>query len=436
MPHLFGVFPDFFSSHNDMIEYKGGPTVYVGIVKGKKINFVLNTPYVCIQTGVCMQGAFTAEAAVPNILFEGHQYPTLEFESCALKGSFELSEVVIGIDYHWERVEPQQFNGGLLLSMEGDEVRAVNHIDVERYLACVISSEMSDTASLPFLKAHAVISRSWLIAQIEQKNKVLPTTERGMDTPEERICWYDRAEHTGFDVCADDHCQRYQGFGRLDNEKVMKAVDETRGEVLMYESEICDARFSKCCGGMSEKYESCWDNTPHPYLTPVKCNPNPYGMPLCDTTDAEILEQVLNDYDQETHGFFKWEVRYGQQELSELVCRRTGVDFGTIIDLVPLEKGVSGRIIRLRIVGTLRTMIIGKELEIRHALSESHLYSSAFTVVKEVVDGETSFLLKGRGWGHGVGLCQIGAAVMGEKGYSYQEILKHYYTGVEIVKRY
>lgn len=420
-----------------MIEFKGGPTVNVGIVKGKKINFVLNTPYLCIQTGVCMQGAFTAEAATPNILFEGHQYPALEFESCAIGGSFELCEVTIGIDYHWQRVEAQQFNGGLLLSMEGDEVRAVNHIDVERYLACVISSEMSDTASLPFLKAHAVISRSWLISQIEQKkNKVLSTTERGIDTPEERICWYDRAEHSEFDVCADDHCQRYQGFGRVDNEKVMEAVDETRGEVLMYDSKICDARFSKCCGGMSEKYESCWDDTPHPYLAPVKCNPNPYGMPLCDTSDVEILEQVLNDYDRETHGFFKWEVRYGQQELSELVRRRTGIDFGAIMDLVPLDRGVSGRIIRLRIVGTLRTMIIGKELEIRHALSESHLYSSAFTVVKEEVEGLVSFLLKGRGWGHGVGLCQIGAAVMGEKGYSYQDILKHYYTGVDIVKRY
>ncbi len=362
-----------------MIEFKGGPTISVGIVKGKKISFVLNTPYLCTQTGVCMHGAFTAEATAPTILFEGNHYPTLEFESCAIGGNFELCEVMIGIDYHWQRIESQCFNGGLVLSLEDDEVRAVNHIDVERYLACVISSEMSDTASLPFLKAHAVISRSWLISQLEQKKNVVPfTTDRGLDTPGERICWYDRAEHVGFDVCADDHCQRYQGFGRMDNEKVMKAVDETRGEVLMYDSEICDARFSKCCGGMSEKYETCWDEMPHPYLAPVKCNPNPYGMPLCDTSDAEILEQLLNDYDRETHGFFKWEVRYTQQVLSELVCRRTGIDFGMITDLEPLERGVSGRIIRLRIIGTLRTMIIGKELEIRHALSESHLYSSAF----------------------------------------------------------
>ena len=309
---------------------------------------------------------------------------------------------------------------------------------------------MSGTSSVELLKAHAVISRSWLLAQIGKAPKLKiensklkvgqasheSDSQKG-STPEANsqfstlnfqfIKWYDREAHTHFDVCADDHCQRYQGVSRKVTPQVYEAIRATRGIVLSYEGEVCDARFSKCCGGRTELYESCWDDTPHPYLSVV-------DDPFCNTDDPKILSEVLNHYDQSTD-FYRWTVQYTQAELSDLVRRRSGFDYGDIIDLIPIERGPSGRIVRLQFVGTKATRIIGKELEIRRTLSETHLYSSAFEIEKEEGLSPT-FILHGRGWGHGVGLCQIGAAVMGAKGYNYKEILHHYYPEAELTEWY
>ena len=305
---------------------------------------------------------------------------------------------------------------------------AINELPVERYLTSVISSEMSASASLEFLKAHAVISRSWLLAQIEKRQR----HEQGGDSffsftkkDDELIRWYDREDHTIFDVCADDHCQRYQGITKASNSQVAEAISETRGQVLTYGNEICDARFHKCCGGRTEEFQYCWEDTPKPYLVS-------FEDPYCNTSDETILKQVLNDFDQETPDFYRWTVEYSQAELSELISRKLKEDFGEIQELIPLERGKSGRIWKLKIVGTKKTFTIGKELEIRRALSESHLLSSAFEVEKQ---GDR-FILHGKGWGHGVGLCQIGAAVMGEQGKTYDEILLFYYRNAQIKQLY
>lgn len=349
--------------------------------------------------------------------------------------SFTLKDVVIGIDFHWERKEDQTFKGALKLIEEDGMLRAVNVVPVETYLTSVISSEMSANASLELLKAHAVISRSWLLRQMEHKIK--DPGDRGIENEDVVVRWYDSEAHVLFDVCADDHCQRYQGITRQSNQKVVEAIDMTRGEVLMSQGEVCDARFSKCCGGVMETFENCWEEEPKPYLVgkedivmgDVVRN---HGVvdAYCNTKDARILSQVLNNYDQETVNFYRWTVRYSTDELSELVKRRSGIDFGTILDIVPVMRGVSDRIVLLKIVGSKRTITVGKELEIRKWLSESHLYSSAFDVEKTA----EGFVLRGKGWGHGVGLCQIGAAVMGDKGFNYKEILEHYYPNSSIEK--
>jgi SpoIID/LytB domain protein len=303
---------------------------------------------------------------------------------------------------------------------------------------------MSATASLELLKAHAVISRSWLLKPIihNEHNANAVLEQR---TDDELIKWYERDSHELYNVCADDHCQRYQGITRARTENVRLAIEATRGLVLMSDGEICYARFSKSCGGVSEVFESCWADEHYPYLERVVDSQQSIVMDLtveenadawirgehdsfCNTHDKEILSQVLNNYDQETTDFYRWKVEYTTEQLSELVARRSGIDFGTIMALEPVERGVSGRLTRLRIVGTKRTMVVGKELEIRRWLSESHLYSSAFVVDKT----EDGFRLIGAGWGHGVGLCQIGAAVMGAKGYKYDEILRHYFVNSEL----
>ncbi len=347
--------------------------------------------------------------------------------------SFMLKDVVIGISFHWERKENQTFRGALKLIAEDGELRAVNVVSVETYLTSVISSEMSANASLELLKAHAVISRSWLLRQMEHKIKEL---DRGVVSDEVVVRWYDSEAHSLFDVCADDHCQRYQGITRQGNSNVVEAIEETRGEVLMSEGEVCDARFSKCCGGVMETFENCWEEEPKPYLVgkedivmgDVVRN---HGVvdAYCNTNDRRILSQVLNNYDQETLNFYRWTVEYDTNELSDLVRRKSGIDFGTITNLVPVMRGASGRIVLLKIVGDKKTLTVGKELEIRKWLSESHLYSSAFDVEKT----SKGFILHGKGWGHGVGLCQIGAAVMGDNGFNYREILEHYYpnSGIE-----
>lgn len=438
------------------------PKVHVGILSEPQIAFNLPTPYRMGGTEVCGQQTVTYDAG--KIRWNGRLYDELLFEPHnESTDAFELLDVTIGINFHWERKENQRFLGALKIIVEEDKLTAINMIKVEDYLTSVISSEMSATASLELLKAHAVISRSWLLAQI-QKNKEIAETKTDYSaftqSEEELIRWYDREDHTRFDVCADDHCQRYQGITRASTEIVKQAIAATYGQILMYDGRICDARFSKCCGGAFEEFQYCWEDVKHPYLakqrdyrvntqklTPpdlrqedevekwIRTSPEAF----CNTTDKRILSQVLNNYDQETTDFYRWKVTYTQDELSALILKRSGVDYGQIIDLVPVARGTSGRLWKLKIVGTKKTLTIGKELEIRRTLSNSHLYSSAFVVDKEDISAEGipgRFVLTGAGWGHGVGLCQIGAAVMGEQGYTYDAILLHYYIDAQIEKLY
>ena len=401
------------------------PTIDVGIMQGKELSFAFNTPYTDGLTSY--EGQQTASLDNGAILFNGARHEGLTFSACGNEeATFSLHGVTIGKEFHWQQQETQTFQGSLLLRIIDGELHAINRIPIEDYLTSVIASEMSGTSSVELLKAHAIISRSWLLAQLKENDNISKVKDNcQLSTVNSQIIkWYDREAHTHFDVCADDHCQRYQGVSRKVTPQVYEAIRATRGIVLSYEGEVCDARFSKCCGGITELYESCWDDTPHPYLSVVH-------DPFCNTDDPKILSEVLNHYDQSTD-FYRWTVEYTQRELSDLVRRRGGFDYGDILDLIPIERGPSGRIVRLQIVGTKATRIIGKELEIRRTLSESHLYSSAFDVEKR----ETSFVLHGSGWGHGVGLCQIGAAVMGAQGYNYQEILHHYYPEAMLMEWY
>ncbi|WP_337638974.1 DUF4922 domain-containing protein [Prevotella sp.] len=442
------------------------PSVSVGIVSGAKISFSLNKPY--MAKGNLIEGEQTVEFHEGGILWNGMQYRELTFHPQSTDASFSLHDVTIGVNFHWERQETQTFLGTLRLVVDSDKVCAINELPVETYLESVISSEMSATSSIELLKAHAVISRSWLLAQIEQRRK--QQTSAGQNgffsfirKDDELIKWYDREDHTIFDVCADDHCQRYQGITKATSPQVAQAIHATRGQILLNDNEICDARFSKCCGGATEEFQYCWENIKKPYLVAVRDVANVQSkedastnLPdltieanaeqwirtapesLCNTNDRQILSEVLNDYDQETTDFYRWHVTYTQEQLQDLVTERLKIDFGSIVDLIPVERGRSGRICRLKIVGTKQSFTIGKELEIRRALSDTHLYSSAFVVDKDdVKDGvPQTFRLTGAGWGHGVGLCQIGAAVMGAKGYNYDQILLHYYRGAEIKKIY
>jgi SpoIID/LytB domain protein len=393
-----------------------------------------------------------------DIMFDGNLSEELTFEPMSDDCSIDIKNVVIGINFHWQRCENQRFKGSLKFIVEGGKLTAINQIKVEDYLTSVISSEMSATASEELLKAHAVISRSWLLNPIMNKNKEAGQNVSLIREDERIIRWYERDAHKRYDVCADDHCQRYQGITRASTTTVAKAIEATRGEVLMANKKICDARFSKSCGGISESFENCWEPERHSYLIPIVDNNDvPLGFELdltdetnaqewirrspqafCNTTDKNVLAQVLNNYDQETTDFYRWKVEYTQEELAELLARRSNIHFGQIIDLIPEKRGASGRIIELKIVGTERTMTVGKELEIRKWLSNSHLYSSAFVVDKSNIENgiPQHFTFTGAGWGHGVGLCQIGAAVMGEKGYKYDEILLHYFKGAELKKIY
>lgn len=460
------------------------PRITVGILSGKEIEFSFPTAFISSDgTEICGTQKVICQSG--KIIWQEKEYDVLSFIPPQNSSTyFELIDVTIGINFHWERKEIQRFKGELRIIIEDDKLTAINVISIEEYLTSVISSEMSATASLELLKAHAVISRSWLLNKLginkwKAHNDEVETNPTLIDsqlissqltdsqhvnsqpTNSQFIKWYDHEAHTNFDICADDHCQRYQGITRASTPQAIEAVSATRGETLMYEGGICDARFSKCCGGAFEEFQNCWENVKHPYLIGQRDRKiggdNEIGTKLpdltieaeaenwirtspgsfCNTQDKKILNQVLNNYDQETADFYRWKVCYSQQELTELIHKRSGIDFGQIVDLIPVERGTSGRLIRLKIIGTLRTLIIGKELEIRRTLSSSHLYSSAFVVDKEG-DGEipSRFTLTGAGWGHGVGLCQIGAAVMGEKGYDYKEILSHYYPGSNLEKQY
>lgn len=429
------------------------PEILVGIMSAQKINFVLHGDFTASNNKV-YNGSYDAEYQSDKIIFDNISFDELKFIPVNEKSFFELIDVVIGIGFHWERKENQSFKGNLKLIKENKNIRAINEVKVEDYLTSVISSEMSATASEELLKAHAVISRSWLLHPPAQDKFI--NTEK--ESKERIIRWYERDAHTNFNVCADDHCQRYQGITRASTPTVEKAINATQGEVLMYDNEICDTRFSKCCGGISESFENAWAPVHYPYLTKITDNPvMPVGYntnlkieknaekwilnspeAFCNTTEPKVLSQILNNYDQETTDFYRWKVEYSQQQLSELISRKSCIDFGEIIDLIPLMRGESGRIIELKIVGTKQTVTVGKELEIRKWLSESHLYSSAFIVEKcDFINNiPQKFTIIGAGWGHGVGLCQIGAAVMGEKGYKYDEILLHYFKDTELKKIY
>lgn len=424
------------------------PVIKVGIMSSPSITVVFHGRYTLDGKPVESEVPLTLDAAMDG---EPIYMPAEPDTGC-----FEVRDVTIGVNFHWQRREDQMFRGAASFIREQGMITLVNHVPAEDYLLSVISSEMNAEASEEFLKAHAVISRSWLLAQTRSRGAG-PRFESCVRTPGSLIRWYDHTDHARFDVCADDHCQRYQGICRQTTDTVRRAVEATSGEVLVCDGELVDARFSKCCGGVFEEFENCWEPVHHSYLVARRDSAAPDDFPdlrvedearkwihghpdaFCADPSPEVLAQVLNSYDRETSDFYRWTVEYSRDEIAGLIRRRSGIDFGDIIDLVPLERGTSGRIVRLKIVGTLRTMVIGKELEIRRTLSESHLYSSAFTVERRNPDAAGvpgSFVLRGAGWGHGVGLCQIGAAVMGARGYGYRDILAHYFTGAEISKLY
>ena len=421
-----------------------------------QINFRLEGNY--LFSGKTYTGEQQVQYKNGLIEFDGQSLPKISLAPVGADDTFVLKDVVIGINFHWERKEDQQFNGSLEFIVEDERITAINTLPIDTYLISVIASEMSATSSIELLKAHTVISRSWLLSQIEKRQAIEITDATYISnskTDLEWIRWWDREDHQNFDVCADDHCQRYQGITRASQsiEAVTKAVMETSGEILTSDRAICDARYSKCCGGVFEEFQNCWEPVKYPYLSKSydgKETDLPTPLPdlsqeaaaevwirsappaFCNTQDQAILSQVLNSYDQETTKFYRWSLFYTTQELSDLIRRRLEIDFGTISDLIPLERGTSGRITKLKVVGSKQTLVIGKELLIRKALSESHLYSSAF-VVDKTPDG---FTLTGAGWGHGVGFCQIGAAVMASTGYDYRTILAHYFTGSQLTKQY
>ena len=450
-----------------MINTTKEPNINVGILTEKQINFELHGDFKTLGMKQTFSGRYTAEIIndrivckrgnekieiSDEIIFEP-QDPSIE--------SFLLKDVTIGVKFHWERKEKQRFTGSLKLLKNNGLITAINILPIENYLVSVISSEMSAKSSLQLLKAHAIISRSWLLSQIE-KSKEFKSGKSHVKSDSqnetEHIKWYDREDHTLFDVCADDHCQRYQGVTKVFTEGARQAVKQTSGVVLTSNNKICDTRYSKSCGGISESFENVWEPVKYSYLSSIidyKFEPESYNFDFsnelnarkwitsnppafCNTHDKRILSQVLLDYDQETTDFYRWKIEYTQQEISNLIKKNTGIDYGEIKDLIPIERGVSARLIKLKIVGTKKTLIIGKELEIRRTLSTSHLYSSAFVVDKEDIQNgiPQKFILRGAGWGHGVGLCQIGAAVMAAKGYQFDEILVHYFQNAKLKKIY
>ncbi len=441
------------------------PNVTVAILSAKKIEFDLYGNFISASSGQLFNGKCKAELKNDFIYLISDEKKSEPQKKIILSptepasDSFLLKNVTIGLQFHWEQKQNQRFVGKLKIIIENNKLTVINIVPVEQYLVSVISSEMSATSSLELLKAHAIISRSWLLAQIAKRKEVSKQKYISeIITEKEIIRWYDREDHVLYDVCADDHCQRYQGITKVHAHNAEQAVKETTGIVLMYNEQICDTRFSKSCGGITESFENVWENVEHPYLKSIvdyKFEPDEFETDLtnessavkwiknsppafCNTTDEKILEQVLNNYDRKTKDFYRWKIEYTQEELADLIRKKSGIDFGNIIDLVPVQRGFSGRLIKLKIIGSNKTLIIGKELEIRKILSESHLYSSAFFIEKYDIKNRIpqKFVLIGSGWGHGVGLCQIGAAVMGELGYKFDEILLHYFPKAEIKKTY
>jgi len=441
------------------------PLISVGILTSKVIKFELYGDFSIVGLKDNFSGVYTAEIKSDKIVCKSSKHEVqlndkIEFiPSDPISESFLLRDVVIGNKFHWERKEKQRFIYSLLLQKSGNEIIAINHIPLERYLTSVISSEMSAKSSIELLKAQAVIARSWVLAQINRSKKLVEDKEKhetSVEFKDELIKWYDREDHKLFDVCADDHCQRFQGVTKIISDAAFNAINQTKGIVLHSNGEVCDTRYSKCCGGLTESFENVWEPVKHPYLMSVvdyKFEPENFnfdfsdeansekwirGKPnsYCNTSDRKILSHILVDYDRETKDFFRWKVEYTQEELSALIASKSNIDFGEIIDLVPVERGESSRLVKLKIVGTKKTLTVGKELEIRRLLSKTHLYSSAFVVKKTGNNIPEKFTLYGAGWGHGVGLCQIGAAVMAEKGYNFDEILLHYFKNSELKKIY
>ncbi len=439
------------------------PTISIGIYEGRSVATGILKGLFSINGGALLDGEFRIEVASGQLVMtdaRGKEIAHGREVSCApiSNGMFTLRDVTIGVKFHWERKEDQTFEGKLrFLRREDGMITAINEIPVEAYLKSVISSEMSAEAPLELLRAHAITSRSWLVAMLERQKKfrnVDKPSRRSFESGDEIIRWYDREDHRDFEVCADDHCQRYQGLSKIISAAAAQAVDATRGVFLIYGDEICDARFSKSCGGISESFENAWEDVVVPYLQPVSDAPvqHPHIMSesqaeqwmlsapkaYCNTNDANILRQILPSFDQETADFFRWTMRYERKALEEILATKSGMNFGTLLDLVPVQRGPSGRIIKLKIVGSEKTVVVGKELEIRRWLSKSHLYSSAFTVRTERDEKgiPLRFILHGAGWGHGVGLCQIGAAVMATKGFKAEEIVNHYFRNAELRKLY
>lgn len=443
------------------------PLISIGILTEKKITFELYGDYSSNATKKKLNGRFIAEVIKGEIICKQGDTKIISKDEIIFEpndsttDTFLIRDVTIGVEFHWERKEKQSFAGTLKLKKDNDKIVVINIIPIEKYLTSVISSEMSAKSSLQLLKAHSIISRSWLLAQIEKSKSLKKARSKyssSFESSDEHIKWYDREDHDLFDVCADDHCQRYQGVTKVFTQVARDAVKKTQGIVLVSNDKICDTRFSKSCGGVSESFENVWEPIKYDYLTSVydyKFPPENFntdfsnernairwikGNPssFCNTTDNKILSQVLLDFDQETTDFFRWKIVYTQEEISEIIKSKSGIDFGSIIDLIPIERGKSSRLIKLKIVGTNKTLIVGKELEIRKFLSKSHLYSSAIVVEKSNIQNgiPQKFEIYGAGWGHGVGLCQIGAAVMAAKGHEFDEILLHYFKNAELKKIY
>jgi SpoIID/LytB domain protein len=445
------------------------PTMTVGIIdRQAEVAGCLNGNFHVDGFGP-LSGMFSAKVVSGSIELTGDENDEIACASLirltADKGStFTLFHVTIGKQFHWERKEDQTFQGNLVLKLRNDGTMAIiDEISLEDYLKSVVSSEMSGNAPMEFLKAHAIISRSWLIAALDRKRKARPVetqnfaslqTLEGATIAPEIVRWYEQEDHDLYDVCADDHCQRYQGVTKIVSVHAGEAVLETRGQAITYWGEICDARYSKACGGITEAFETAWDDNPIPYLGSISDAANSYPPVMteedaarwilsepdayCNTKDGDILAKILPDFDQETEAFFRWKIEYKREELEKILLEKSGIDFGTLKGFQPLSRGPSGRIFRLKIIGSKKSIIVGKELEIRRWLSISHLYSSAFIVNMEY-DGQgevETFVFHGAGWGHGVGLCQIGAAVMAAKGFSAKEILMHYFPGTEIQRVY
>lgn len=439
------------------------PKIKVGIIEQcRKVDGAFNGPY-HLDNDRVIDGGFAARIAGGQVILydaSGIEVVRREEIRCSpFDGStFTLFDVTIGVHFHWERKQEQTFHGTLtLIPDERGDLVAINEIHLEDYLGSVISSEMNAEAHPEFLKAHAIISRSWLVASLKRTPKADFPGRVSFGTvgqKDEIICWYDREKHVLFDVCADDHCQRYQGINCLMTGSARDAVDATRGVFLVYNDDICDARYHKACGGLTDDFANTWESIPVTYLTSVSDSADSHSQirtedeakrwilshpdAYCNTRDETILKQILPFYDQDTADFFRWEVTYTRKTLEGILQEKSGTDFGDLQKLIPIERGPSGRIVRLRIEGTKHAITIGKELEIRRWLSRSHLLSSAFIVTIEHDSSglPARFILHGAGWGHGVGLCQIGAAVMAAKGYTTEEILKHYFRETELKKLY